>query len=517
MANLNPHYQLRQAYGWGPGVTTKQHIAEIYGKQPAKLNNVMVRAFTANNGPQFSTFLRKHTQVRTFDTPDEYTWKLVGSFYKNIPLIECRRADGSIVNKDMNNVGQGGELLQLVFPEAYFADGEYLVGEKNEFYQFRVLGEPVMEGTNAVYTVQMDAGSQEGCPGEELIRGKRFSYDFAAVEDELSRKVGGIRKHNATTLRNEWTTIRKYNKFTGAADTQLRLDFSMPVIREKADGTKEKAVIESWFDNEMWIFTQEWEREKERARMYSRSNRNTNGSYMSYGKSGKAIKQGDGIYAQMLYGNTHYYNDFNENFDIEGLCDAIYSIYEQGNIPIEQRKIVVTTGNRGMIQVNKAIHKLSNGFASATTGYSLNGDALGIVNKVQNPAHSNSLGYGAQFTEYRAANGLTLTFFLDPSLDDTERNKIPGPNGKGVLSSYAYYIFDLGSSSEPNMYLCQLNGPQYQDTYKYILGMRNPFGLGGNVITHDEDSSEIHCMTTLGACILDPTRCMMYLPAGLVA
>src|SRR5574344_744062 len=192
MPQLNK-YQMRPAYGWGPGVTQRKHVAEIFAKQPIMLNDVVTRAFTANNGYLFSTFLKEHTQVREFDADEEYTWKLVGSTYKNIPLIEARKDDGSVVAASDTNVGRGGTLLQLVFPEAYFADGEVIVGELNEYYQFRIIEEPVMEGSNAVYTVELMAGADEGCPGERLLTGERFSWEFAPVESELSRRVGGIR------------------------------------------------------------------------------------------------------------------------------------------------------------------------------------------------------------------------------------------------------------------------------------------------------------------------------------
>jgi hypothetical protein len=183
---------------------------------------------------------------------------------------------------------------------------------------------------------------------------------------------------------------------------------------------------------------------------------------------------------------------------------------------MRERTFIVLTGQRGLIQVNKAINKLSNGFMSANAGFTANADSLGVIQKVNSEAHQTALAFGAQFVEYRGANGLVLKFVWEPSLDDRERNKIPGPNNQGVLSSYAYYIFDLGTSADPNMYLCKVKG--VEDTFKYRIGMRNPFGItNGNVINYDEDSAEIHVMTTLGACILDPTRCLAYLPAGLVA
>lgn len=505
-------FQFTTAYSWGPGVTQRKHVAEMFAKQPVMINDIVVRAFTANNGYQFSTLLKNFTKTREFVSDDEYTWKLIGSTYKNIPLKEARDSAGTVITAShADGIGRAGDLIQLVFTEKYFADGEVIVGSFNEFYQFRIITEPVMEGSDCVYTVELMAGTEEGCPSKLLLPGEPFSWEFSPVENELSRKAGGIRKSTVTTMSNEWTTIRKYHKFTGAADKQQRLDVNIPMIRTTADGKKEQTMVSSWFDNESWIFATEWEREKERALFYSRSNRNSNGSYLNHGKSGLVIKEGDGIYAQMMYGNTHYYNSFNDQFSLTGLENAIFNIFEEGQIPLNERTVVIATGSRGMIQVNKAIMK-------ETSGWNLVQDnsSLGLINKVSNPVNQVSLGAGGQYTQWRGPNGLVLNFILEPSLDDRERNKIMGPNNQGVLSSYSMYIYDFGNSAEPNMYLCKPKGQQ--DTFKYRIGMRNPFGINnGNVINYDEDSSEIHTMATIGACILDPTRCLAYLPSGLIA
>lgn len=67
---------------------------------------------------------------------------------------------------------------------------EYIVGNLNEIYQFRILGEPRLEGTNAVYKVELAGGNSVGVPAERLLAGERFSVEAAFVEKELSRKVG---------------------------------------------------------------------------------------------------------------------------------------------------------------------------------------------------------------------------------------------------------------------------------------------------------------------------------------
>ena len=46
----------------------------------------------------------------------------------------------------------------------FVADGEYIVGNLNELYQFRILGDPKSEGTNYVYKVELGGGNMNGVP-----------------------------------------------------------------------------------------------------------------------------------------------------------------------------------------------------------------------------------------------------------------------------------------------------------------------------------------------------------------
>ena len=143
---------------------------------------------------------KKHriTQCREFEDDNEYTWDVIGSSKRNIPLVEARDENGAPViigsgdgevTKD-TLIGAGTAPFYLVFPEDWFADGEFIVGNMNELYQFRILGDARMEGTNAVYRVELAGGNTDGVPAERLQSGERFSIEAAYVEKELSRKVG---------------------------------------------------------------------------------------------------------------------------------------------------------------------------------------------------------------------------------------------------------------------------------------------------------------------------------------
>ena len=81
----------------------------------------------------------------------------------------------------------------------FVADGEYIVGNLNELYQFRILGDPKSEGTNYVYKVELGGGNMNGVPAERLLSGERFSVESAFVEEELSRSVGDRLKTYVTS------------------------------------------------------------------------------------------------------------------------------------------------------------------------------------------------------------------------------------------------------------------------------------------------------------------------------
>ena len=511
--------KIRPAQMIGGGVTQMKSLAELGLQMPQHLDKMVTRLWTANYGPAFSNLIDKYAKTMTFDTDEDYTWKVMGSTYQNIPIIEARDSAGTVIDSSSTSmVGANGEMLQLVFEKNYFGDGTLVLGRHNELYPMRVMGEGYAEGSNWVVNVVLMGNAYDGIPKEDLYSGERFSRSFAPVENELSRRVGNIVKSTPTAMRNGWTTIRKDIKFTGAADVQQRLCCTLPVQTLDENNNVIKKEVNTWFTYEEWLFMTEWRKEKNDAELWARDNRTNNGQYVDFGKSGNVIRMGNGIMAQMEPGQTIYYTEF----DIDDFVESLQTIFENGNVPLSERKIVVVTGQRGMIQASNAINKTTSGFIPVSTGIinssntEIDAVALGLVGKAASDVNSHAL-YAAQgqYVKYIGPNGIEIEFVLDMSLDDPVRNKLVGLNGKGKLSSYAYYVFDMGSSTEPNIYRCKLTNSQYSDYMRYKLGMRNPWGIDGKIISSDEDASSMHTMTSLGACILDPSRCLRYLPAGL--
>ena len=53
----------------------------------------------------------------------EYTWDVIGSNRRNIPLVEARLEDGTPVTSASGMVGANTAPFYLVFNEDWFADG----------------------------------------------------------------------------------------------------------------------------------------------------------------------------------------------------------------------------------------------------------------------------------------------------------------------------------------------------------------------------------------------------------
>ena len=366
----------------------------------------------------------------------------------------------------------------------------------------RVLGDAKSEGTNFVYKVELMGGVTDGIPVERLQQGERFSHEFAPVEREISRKVGDLRFTAPVSMRNEWTTLRKQCKVPGSTMLNKKLACGVPVV----DKNGNKKVETMWMPWAEWQFEQEWSDEKNSALMFGTSNRNANGEYANIGKSGEVIRMGDGLLAQMKYGNTYYYNDFS----LKMLEDALYEL-SAAKLDFGERTFVIRTGEQGAILFHNAVRNVMSGWKE----FQVNADALGVVRKTTSPLNKNALAAGYQFTEFSAPNGVTVKLEVDSFYDDPVRNKVLDNNGHPVMSS-RFDIMYIGTMDQPNIFKCAIKGnPEFRG---FQWGpFANPFtGEVNNMsASFDEDAAVMRRKTTLGVCILDPTRTMSLIPASL--
>lgn len=492
---------MRDFTSW-KGLTKSNHISAIYGNKPQLATPIMVKLMEHNYGRSFETYLSRFP-TKYFEEDSDIVWHLIGSSRKNVPLYEARDIDGNVITAG-TMAGVHTEPFYLVFQEDHFADGNVVVGEKNEIYPLRILGDPRVEGTLYVYKVELMGGVTSGMPGEELVSGKRFSDDYSPVEKELSRKVGDVRYAAPVSMRNEFSRIRISHKVPGSV-LNKKLAVGIPV---KDDKTSKVSVVSTWMHHVDWAVEEQFAEDKNFCIVYGRSNRTSNGEYKNFGKSGNVLQTGAGIREQMEYANTYYYNDFS----LKLIEDALFEL-STGVLGFKDRVFMLETGERGAAKFNKAVLNEVSGW-QAFSFLKSSGNAA-LIKNVPSELHDNALSAGFQFVEYRAPNGVTVKVNVNPMYDDPVRNKITHPEG-GVAESYRFDIYYIGSPDQPNIQLAKIRGDE--DIRGIQRGLRDPFtGTRGGDMAYDEDSSVIHRYAALGAFILDPNRTMSLIPSILAA
>lgn len=341
--------------------------------------------------------------------------------------------------------------------------GEVLWGSLNEVYPVRVDSmNAVFEGTNAVYQVRCFGDNPNGIPAERLLAGERFSPAYAAVEKDLSRKAGTVRYISPVSMRNEWTTIRIFNK-VGGNMLNKKLAVGIPVTKETAGLKLEHNTVNMWMHYEDFVTEEQFDEYKNNAILWGVSTRNSNGEYYNFGDSGEAIRTGDGLFRQMeMGGNTRWYNSTDGVMKL--LLDSLYEL-SASKLGFNDRKFLVVTGERGALLFNKEAKKTTSGWMPMLS--------------TQNPSYysKTSADFAPetalkvtdyQITEWVAPNGVHVSLKVDPMYDDPVRNKILHPEG-GVAFSYRFDIFDIGTSDQPNIFKCAIKGQTEYRGYRWGL------------------------------------------------
>ena len=228
--------------GWSTEITKRNHIDSLYGKCPQQVANFMIQLLARNFGNSLETVLSRYP-IKEFEDDTEYMWDVIGSARRNIPLVEARNLAGTVLTQGY--FGANYEPFYLVFGEDWFSKGEVLFGPYNETYPLRVLEDPIFEGTNVVYKVEVYGTNSNGVPADTLKSGDRFSIAFAPVERSFSRGVGDVRFSSPVSMRNEFSQIRIKTK-VGGSMINKKLAVGIPVTKEVEGGKLQKTTMNMW-------------------------------------------------------------------------------------------------------------------------------------------------------------------------------------------------------------------------------------------------------------------------------
>ena len=496
---------------WRGTVTKDNHLYNIFRSNPQMASDIMVVLMSQMQLPTLDTYLSREVPVRQYDDDSDLFWNIASNSRRAIPLVEARRCDGTKVDPSIStdNVGVGFEPFYLVFQTDWFALGEVLWGNYNEDYPVIVKEAGHAEGTNTVYLVEpFGAHMANGIPVERLLAGERFSWAYAPIEKDFSRKVGDVRFSAPVSMRQGWSRVRLQHKI-GGRDLGKRLACRIPITKE-VNGKIQRTTVDRWIYNVTWEIEKTWAEYKNNALDRGVSTRFENGEISNFGISGLPNEQGFGFRQQQAQGNMMYYN----KFSIDLLTDALMGL-SAGRLDFKNRKFVVRTGEHGADQFSKAAKREMSGwmpiYSASAPSYITKGPETNFTNG--NAATIADL----QVTKWVSSNGLEITVMIDSSKDDLQTNKIMHPLG-GTAESYRYDIFYAGDEDQPNVQKCVVKGMPELRGYQWGP-FANPFTgeTNNNFASYDEDSAVVHYKATLGLVVLDPTRCVSLIPAILKA
>ena len=261
----------------------------------------------------------------------EYEWSVMidSEHAVNIRYAKWNGADVTA----STTAGLNGTPIYIGLEERWFGPGAVLAMDDVDF-QVRVNGVPYQDGSTWVYECYVAEGFAGAyIPGEFLLPGRQVSRVGSAYE-EYSDEADIINYQTPFKMRNNLTTLRLTYDITGDAySTVLAIALTDPE-------TGKKSYL--WSDYQYWIALREWKRREEKFLLFSKSNRNSDGTYALKGTNGRVVPISAGLFEQVSPANIRYYTTLTAELLEDYLFDLCYNI-----LGTNERKFVALTGEMG--------------------------------------------------------------------------------------------------------------------------------------------------------------------------
>ena len=413
----------------------------------------------------------------------EYEWSVMVDQEKAVN-IRWAKADGKeITSDDINTAtpGLNGAPIYLGLEEKAFGPGAVLAFD-NVNYQVRVNGVPYQDGSTWVYECYVaDGFAGAYIPGEFLLPGRQVSRIGSAYE-EYSDEADIISYQTPFKMRNNLTTLRLSYYITGDAYSTVL------AIALKDPETGKTSYL--WSDYQYWLALREWKRREEKFLLFSRSNRNADGTYALKGKNGRPVPISAGLFEQVSPANVRYYTHLTAELLEDYLFDLCYNI-----LGTQERKFIALTGEMGIREFDRVLREKAAGFQLIDTKF--------ITGSGQ------ELTLGGQFTTYKMTNGIELTVKRCALFDNMEMFRQLHPITGKPLMSYTFLFVDLGQrDGQANVVKVCRKGREFVQWC--TAGSVTPSGYSNNINTvrsNSRDGYQVHFLGEEGIMLRNPLSC----------
>lgn len=483
----------------GPLFDPEATLKALYKSQPEKIRKSMVKLNAINYGKTLEDSLEE-LGVKYVDTLTDFYYEIIANSRRNVQLVEAR-SNGVLITGSEGQLLENGALIELVFGEDYFFEGEVIVGEKNEKYPVRIIKSPEADGDNVVYTIEA-WGSRAGVPASEFVAGKKFSSEFAPAARGLSTAVGGIRRPSTAKVTGMLGTIRIDHKVAGDVD-----DYPVAMGFPAVDNQGNETVVTVISTYEEHLVNKEFSNYKNHALAYGRSTVDDKGEVINIDqKSGRQLKFGPGLRELKESANTYWYNFFSISY--------LESILEQlsiGKLGLNERAFEIDCGQGFAKMFHKAALQEVSGWKIISS------NNAPVISKTTSNLNTNAMSFGFQFTEFVASNGIRVKINVQEMYDDPVRNKILMPGTQLPAESFRADIMYKGTKDDPNVQKVMYSKFKSKggEITGYGAGFRNPFTKeeGNQYMSTLEDSATITKFTHIGVVMYNKERCASMIPA----
>ena len=229
--------------------------------------------------------------------------------------------------------GLNGAPIYIALEEKFFGPGAILSFDNCNF-QVRVSGQPYQDGSAWVYECYVvDGFSGSYIPGEYLLPGRQVSR-MASAYEEYSDEEDIINYQTPFKMRNNLMTLRLGYDITGDAYSTVL------AIALKDPETGKTSYL--WSDYQYWLALREWKRREEKALLFGKSNRNSDGTYNLKGSNGRPVAVSAGLFEQVAPANVRYYTTLTAELLEDYLFDLCYNM-----LGTQERKFMALTGEMG--------------------------------------------------------------------------------------------------------------------------------------------------------------------------
>jgi hypothetical protein len=346
----------------------------------------------------------------------EYEWNVMIEHDKAISIRSAKWNGAAIVAA--STAGINGTPIQVWVSEKWFGVGAIVAFDDREF-QARIMAEPIADGTEWIYTLQVVGDVSKYIPSSLLTPGKQLSREGSAYE-EYSDEADIVNYVTPFKLRNHLTTMRMKYEITGSAVASV-------MVFEMRD-PKSKKTTRYWQQVQEWEAMRQWFERTDRQLVYSQFNKNADGTFAMSGTNGRNIYIGAGLLQQIAPANKRYVSKITLDSLDEFLMGLSYNILGQG-----ERKFLGLTGEAGMMELDRILREKASSYSLIDTKF--------ITGSGQ------ELTLGGQFTTYKGLNGIELTLKHLPLYDNTVYNRQLHPVSGLPLESYRMTFLNIGMNN----------------------------------------------------------------------